>query len=227
LRTATRSAHADMKSAVVRLNCLGLAECCSHATSSRVDQRRRASGAFGLDEQQVLVGDHSHPLLSLPTPARTARTRVAISRRKSHLLCRCMAKTIRAGAPSSTPPDPPGAGAQLDRPASRRGEARFEVPLDSFLYLDTHRGQIARSGTRPAEERLPVVVKVLEDGWNIGSAMKPIDIPSMITFCAGCFSAVGPPLIRRSRSAGSFLMRSSVVRADTPAKIVRYTQACQ
>src|SRR4029453_368308 len=106
-----------------------------------------------------------------PTGAtRIATTRVAISDRKSHLLCRCMAKTISAGAPSSKPLDPPGPGAQLDRSASRRGEARLEVPPNSFLYVDTDRGQIARRGARPTEERLPVVVKVLEDGWNIDGA---------------------------------------------------------
>src|SRR6516165_2353815 len=41
-------------------------------------------------------------------------------------------------------------------------------------------------------------------------AMKPRDVASMMSRCAGRFSAVGPPLIRRSRRAGTLLSRWSV-----------------
>lgn len=56
--------------------------------------------------------------------------------------------------------------------------------------------------------------------------MNPADVNSMITRCAVSFSAVGPPRMRRSRSAGSRRIRSSVISADPPTKTVKYAHAC-
>ena len=53
--------------------------------------------------------------------------------------------------------------------------------------------------------------------------MNPTELHSMISFWADRFSAHGPPLIRRPRSAGSRFSRETVVRADPPMKIDRYT----
>ena len=50
------------------------------------------------------------------------------------------------------------------------------------------------------------------------SALNPRDVPSMMTFCVPRFSAVGPPLIRRSSSAGSLRIRSRVVRVAAATK---------
>ena len=49
----------------------------------------------------------------------------------------------------------------------------------------------------------------------------------MITRWVACFSAVGPPRMRRSSSAGSRFSSSMVVNADAAVKIRRYTQPCQ
>ena len=38
-------------------------------------------------------------------------------------------------------------------------------------------------------------------------AMNPAAAHSMMSFCAGSFSAIGPPLIRRLSNAGSAFMR--------------------
>jgi len=57
--------------------------------------------------------------------------------------------------------------------------------------------------------------------------MNPIDVPNMMSFCVGRRSAVGPPFIRRSRSAGSCLIRYSVVSAEAPMNTDKYTHACQ
>jgi hypothetical protein len=57
--------------------------------------------------------------------------------------------------------------------------------------------------------------------------MKPIEVNTIMRRSTGRFSAVGPPRIRRSRSAGSLRIRNAVVNADAPKKIPRYIHACQ